>query len=132
MVQVLALGVALVGMAWWWYARARRRAARDAGRAARNHYHCVEVQAGSQACEAVREWGGKRFLSDEAPPLPVVGCRSALCGCRYVHYDDRRQDDRRNPYGQWANIPLTLVGERRSRTERRQPQEGTFRPMIAR
>ena len=32
-------------------------------------------------------------LPDEAPPLPVPECTSSNCKCRYVHYDDRRQDD---------------------------------------
>ena len=91
---------------------------------------------GSHPCKAVRELGGGRYLSDEAPDLPVPGCTAERCTCSYIHYDDRREDDRRNPYGQYASNPYgqfanqAILGERRSRVERRKSQDGTFKPSI--
>jgi len=39
----------------------------------------------------------KRFLSNEAPPLPLPNCTAPRCLCCYVHYEDRREQDRRVP-----------------------------------
>ena len=51
------------------------------------------------SCEAAREIGGVRYLSQEAPPLPLQDCsHPERCRCKYKHWDDRRQDDdRRSP-----------------------------------
>lgn len=96
----------------------------------RHPFHCVEVQSDDAACTAVRQLAGLRFLSAQAPLLPVVGCNAAVCSCRYVHRDDRRQEDRRNPYGQHGGVPPGITGERRSRAERRKAMGGPFRPVI--
>jgi hypothetical protein len=37
----------------------------------------------------------QRFLSRDAPPLPLQGCGTPQCECRYGHYDDRRKGNRR-------------------------------------
>ena len=135
MIQVLSIVfLAAAAVAWWHHAarQKERRAALAARRDSRNPYHCVEVRAGTPACEAVRHLGNVRFLSAEAPALPLSGCTLQACRCSYVHHDDRREDDRRNPYGQWSNVPSTIPGERRKRTDRRRSQDSAFRPMIAR
>ncbi len=38
---------------------------------------------------------GQRFLSREAPPLPLKNCPNGNCECLYQHYDDRRATPRR-------------------------------------
>jgi hypothetical protein len=38
---------------------------------------------------------GQRFLSREAPQLPLKDCASASCTCRYQHHEDRRRGPRR-------------------------------------
>lgn len=60
-------------------------------------YHCVELKIPYDACEQVLELHGKRFLSAEAPQLPLPGC-DQNCSCRFKHHDDRRQDDRRDSF----------------------------------
>lgn len=97
----------------------------------RNPFHCVEIRSGPTACEAVRQIGKTRFLSDEAPSLPLAGCTNQNCTCSYAHFDDRREHDRRNPYGMWAGIPPELTGERRLRPDRRKSPASTFKPSIA-
>jgi hypothetical protein len=38
-----------------------------------------------------------RFLSDEAPSLPLAGCKTPQsCRCVYVHFNDRRTEVRRD------------------------------------
>lgn len=60
-----------------------------------NPYHAVSIESGSRACEAARAYDGKRFLSTSAPMLPLQGCTSASCQCRYVHHSDRRMTTER-------------------------------------
>ncbi len=137
MVQLLVLGLFVAAVALWWRHAARQKrhravSASIAGRGTRSRFHCVEVRTGVPACEAARRLANVRFLSDHAPGLPVAGCTGQICTCSYLHHEDRREDDRRHPYGQWSNVPPALVGERRSRTDRRKSQETTFRPSIAR
>lgn len=63
--------------------------------APRRSYHAVEIVAGDDCCEIVRRYTGKRFLSGEAPVVPLQGCQAAECLCRYIHHEDRRQRERR-------------------------------------
>ncbi|MGA7179356.1 MAG: hypothetical protein WBX11_07225 [Thiobacillaceae bacterium] len=115
--------------AFWWRRSAtlsKRQAALAVKRNAPRGYHSVEVRCGSAACDAVKRLGETRFLSDEAPLLPVPGCTAQQCTCRYIHFADRRRDDRRNPYGQWTSTPPVITGERRLRIERRKSPEDVF------
>lgn len=66
-----------------------------AAKKAGNSYHSVTVVAGPRACAAVRVMRNRRFLSREAPVLPLRQCDSAECTCRYEHHDDRRKSPRR-------------------------------------
>lgn len=133
MMQVLALVllVAAVAIGWRYAARQKKlQAQRMARHGMRKTYHCVEVQKGFPACKAVQDLGAVRFLSDEAPSLPLSGCTEGKCTCSFVHHDDRRDDERRYAYGQFANIPPTISGERRARTDRRK-SGSSFKPSIA-
>jgi len=58
-------------------------------------HHAVAIAPGQQACAAARALQGQRFLSREAPALPLRKCNCAACQCRYEHYDDRRKGSRR-------------------------------------
>jgi hypothetical protein len=63
-------------------------------------FRAVSIAPRSDACRAAKQMGGKRFLVREAPRLPLTGCPSPeQCRCRYDKHDDRRQDDRRHPFG---------------------------------
>lgn len=62
-----------------------------------------------------------RFLTGKTPPLPLPNCTAPHCFCRYVHYEDRRKTDRRDPFLQEISlIPLAVGSERRSGVHRRQ------------
>ena len=58
-------------------------------------FHAVAIRTGNTACPAVRKVAGKRYLSAEAPRLPLDGCSCENCECVYLHFRDRRHVDRR-------------------------------------
>jgi len=58
-------------------------------------HHAVTVVPGPRCCEESRQLRGKRFLSREAPQLPLKTCGRTDCTCRYEHYQDRRGNPRR-------------------------------------
>jgi hypothetical protein len=59
-------------------------------------FHAVEIRGTNDACQAAQDTNGERYLSAEAPPLPLGECdRPDRCQCRYQHYEDRRSDSRR-------------------------------------
>lgn len=58
-------------------------------------WHAVSIVPGSQPCAAASGLARKRFLSREAPSLPLKACDQAQCTCHYEHHDDRRKGPRR-------------------------------------
>ena len=63
-------------------------------------YHAVSLKFLPSACDAAKAMEGERYLSAEAPKIPLPECDATTCKCRYVHHKDRRgRDDRRNPWG---------------------------------
>ncbi len=80
-------------------------------------YHCVSIRSPKDACEAAKQLMGKRFLSREAPPLPLPNCTAKHCRCHDAHHEDRRVDDgdRRAPFKGEHGTGL----ERRSASDRR-------------
>jgi hypothetical protein len=62
-----------------------------------NIWHAVSVDHGKTGCAAAQKLGETRFLSPDAPKLPLAGCTNPMgCQCRYKHHDDRRNNQRRN------------------------------------
>jgi hypothetical protein len=78
-------------------------------------WHAVSIVTGSRSCEAACALISIRYLSREAPRLPLAQCSDPeSCSCSYKHYGDRRGRPRRQE---------EVIGLRRSRpvaTERRQ------------
>ena len=58
-------------------------------------YHAVTIAVGGRCCAAAEGLQENRFLSREAPKLPLANCDRLTCECRYVHHDDRRHGPRR-------------------------------------
>jgi hypothetical protein len=80
-------------------------------------YHAVSVTAGHPSCVAARQLGTLRFLTGQAPSLPLAGCDVHPCECRYSHYADRRTGlDRRVEIG---GKPPHGLEERRHNNGRR-------------
>lgn len=60
-----------------------------------NTYHAVSILTGPDCCYEARALRGLRFLSREAPQLPLKACGRKDCTCRYEHHQDRRGAFRR-------------------------------------
>lgn len=85
-------------------------------------YHCVEIVGDEGLCQSAIKLKGKRFLSDDAPALPLAGCTKADCSCRYQHHEDRRgqTEDRRLDFG----VTRELYGVFGEPNRRHQPSKG--------
>ncbi len=54
-------------------------------------FHAVEIRCTKNACQAAKDTRGERYLSAEAPLLPLERCdRPDRCQCGYKHHEDRR------------------------------------------
>ena len=95
-------------------------------------WHAVSIKSTSSGCEAARSLKGLRFLSGEAPRLPLVNCsRPEGCQCVYEKFDDRREGPRRDieetgrrtyrDPGQERRAPGGRRGTDKSRTDKRNP-----------
>jgi hypothetical protein len=84
-----------------------------------SRYRAVSIRPGEECCEAARQFGKMRFLCAKAPRLPVPECTAATCGCRYVHFADRRSGkDRRSVYDWTRERELGVVNRRAARGRR--------------
>jgi len=83
-----------------------------------NPFHAVSIVTGTYCCAAARQYADRRFLSSEAPRLPLEACTATECRCRYRHHDDRRRGPRRAADGGFAR-PYGGQ-ERRTRAGRRE------------
>lgn len=84
----------------------------------RHLYHAVEIRPSGPACATARAFRGKRFLSSEAPPIPLPNCSQKQCSCVYVHYEDRRVGQRRDGYLHKAYKQGERMQERRQQGRR--------------
>jgi hypothetical protein len=94
--------------------------------AAAKPFTAVTLAPGPGACEAVLSFEGARFLSGDAPLLPLADCGSSSCTCKYMHYEDRRDinEERRQPFSMRTELHSSSgEEERRLRAGRRGPDE---------
>ena len=83
-------------------------------------YHAVSIHTGSSGCPPAKALKQKRFLSGEAPQLPLAECTSQKCHCVYQHHTDRRSGNgNRRAIGSAAVGMLRGDGERRRTSGRR-------------
>ena len=84
-----------------------------------NPFHAVAIVPSSSCCQAARQLVGTRFLSSEAPSLPLPNCGVDVCRCRYAHHVDRRVDDDRRKRDVWTPLVAQKAGDRRESRGRR-------------
>ena len=136
MLEIIALSILGVVVAALGYsfvrdaraaARLREREARRnrPPQAPRNRFHAVTIAQGRPACPGAAQLTGRRFLSRDAPPLPLPGCGARTCHCRYIHHADRRAEDRRFPFGVRKHSGEAVAVERR-RGDRRRSSDLVF------
>jgi hypothetical protein len=92
----------------------------DNGPMAKNPWHAVEIVPPRASCIAAQAVKGIRFLSAQAPSLPLEQCtQPTACRCTYRKHPDRREEARRaeDALGvrRWCPVPM----ERRQNRGRR-------------
>lgn len=125
MAQSLLL-ILLVGVLAWFLRRLFSGRTDHAAGAQRNTprvnpFSAVSVYPAPSGCPAAKAVKGRRFLSREAPHLPLLDCHAEKCHCVYHHHADRRtgNGDRR-AIGSSTNFMLRGGnGNRRSSAGRR-------------
>jgi hypothetical protein len=94
-----------------------------------NHpFHAVSIGPAPDSCAVAQSLRSLRFLSEEAPSLPLVNCNAAQCQCRYMHYPDRRggtRDRRLGPVEESDESEFWSLRNRRSFLGRRLAEKQT-------
>lgn len=88
-----------------------------------NPWHAVSVECDRHGCPQAQRLAGQRFLSGQAPQLPLVSCSNPQgCRCVYRHHDDRRAGPRRlldDTRSTLRSSPAYIGEERRASRGRR-------------
>ncbi len=109
----------------WWHRKRVLVEVTMSGRSVQAHrvtnpYHAVSIKAGPNCHQTKLKYGDRRFLSAEAPPLPLPTCDATACKCQYAHHDDRRAETDRRLRDVWnTNAKLAEGGDRRRLPGRR-------------
>ena len=56
-------------------------------------YRAVSIDPRGEGCGAALAQRDRRYLLGRVPALPLAGCDSGSCRCRYRHHQDRRDED---------------------------------------
>jgi hypothetical protein len=84
-------------------------------------WHAVSIVPKGAGCEAAHAIRGTRFLSAEAPRLPLVQCSNPrTCICSYKHFEDRRGPPRRKNEVSGLRKSTKTNEERRLSRDRRE------------
>ena len=90
----------------------------------KKRWHAVSVKPATGACPVATSARHQRWLSREAPQLPLPGCtRPDTCRCTYQHHDDRRAGGRRAGEIDAFRPPVKTAIERRSNRDRRKESD---------
>jgi hypothetical protein len=85
-----------------------------------SRWHAVAIKPKGECCDAVQASRARRFLSKEAPRLPLAECtRSDTCTCVYKHHADRRAPPRRQEERDGLRRNAKVEQERRLTRDRR-------------
>jgi hypothetical protein len=96
---------------------------RRTGFGAGDPFHAVSILPAEQGCPAAESIKAQRFLSEDAPALPLAGCAAVNCRCKYIHYADRRsgaRDRRLGPAENSDELEFWSLRSRRVAVGRRQ------------
>ena len=90
----------------------------------RRAYYGAVFDPGQPCCDAAQRLNGQRFLSADAPHLPLPDCDQKTCKCVIAPSQDRRQPrDRRDEdlaiYADPNDIIATAKREHREKQDRR-------------
>ena len=120
-VTVLIVLTPVAGLAWYvWtltgtYQRRKKSALLEKLRNS-NRYRGITIRNGR--CAAVHHFTGRFYRFDDAPKLPVKGCKVLRCSCVYAGLNNRRYIERRI-----GNDPRSVVRFESDHPERRQEKD---------
>ena len=97
-----AMLLLLAGIIWWLFRIEEARKIAYWG-LWKPPFRCVSIEPGAGSCAAVKKLKGRRFLSRQAPLLPLADCDGGTCRCYYRHFHDRRRDERRSDYPRFSH-----------------------------
>jgi hypothetical protein len=100
-----------------------RNRERRTGFGAGDPFHAVSILPTEQGCPAAESIKAQRFLSDDAPGVPLADCSAVDCRCKYIHYADRRSGARDRRLGSAENsdeLEFWSLSSRRLAVGRRQ------------
>jgi hypothetical protein len=104
----------------WKKHRTRPSGESTSGTGGGSPWHAVSIVTTNSSCHTARALRAIRFLSHEAPRLPLAQCNAgSSCPCAYKHYDDRRRQPRRAEELTGLRRPNPLKTERRQQRGRR-------------
>jgi len=114
-------------------APAPRHKARISSKPKPESFEGVTISLCAESCAAAVSQQGHRYLSVDAPELPLPGCDARKCNCRYQRHADRRDvEDRRLGLGRFRDInSQSGDNERRSaenHDRRRTPSADSSQP----
>jgi hypothetical protein len=85
-----------------------------------SQWHAVSILSSESSCPAARALRAARFLSSEAPRLPLAQCSCpGVCPCAYKHHADRRGQTRRQEELTGLRRSNRISQERRTQRGRR-------------
>ena len=59
-----------------------------------NPYQAVSIHCYEGACADAKRLQGNRYLTAEAPVIPLENCTAQRCHCVYRHHEDRRSGEK--------------------------------------
>jgi len=95
---------------------------RRVGFGAPRPFCAVSIEPTQASCSAAESIKAQRFLSADAPSLPLPRCDAPKCVCRYMHFSDRRSgalDRRLGPVEESDESEFWSMRNRRSFLGRR-------------
>ena len=120
---LLIIATIVAGLAWYaWtltasYQRSRKAALLVKLRSS-NRYRGITIRNGN--CPAVRRCAGSFYNFENAPELPVKGCKKLRCTCVYAGLNNRRYRERRSDDDLRSSVRFgTENSERREQEDRR-------------
>ncbi len=122
-VSLLIIATPVAGLAWYaWtltgaYQRSRKAALLEKLRSSKR-YRGITIRNGN--CPAVRRYTGSFYYFEDAPELPVKGCKKLRCTCIYAGLNNRRHKERRSEKDLRSSVRLEEDNsDRRQKNERR-------------
>jgi len=84
-------------------------------------WKAVKIKTGLMCCQAAERMRSQVYLTAEAPVFPLEGCTVKKCDCKYIHLNDRREEDDRRETTDFLNDLYDMHGkDRRKMKDRRQ------------